>query len=240
MGLSSPTYPGILFIRTIVLTVRAAMFLSFGRRCLARTFQSAKHRRRTVFTIVYYTRLHIFKHSHPERWNCADLSIWEFPRRALARPRVSVDSRLSRSRKTDSCPMCRLVGWTPVWNRSGLRSRTAAGKPARVSAKNRWVKELHVLTFSPGEKDAYQLKVSIKGYYGNMETHSSTHEGHPLFRFFWGATTTVVLTVALWCFISASGGLSASKCPFLMRPTCRRGEKQQQSQTGIRSGSMNS
>lgn len=61
-----------------------------------------------------------------------------------------------------------------------------------------------------------------------METHSSTHEGDPLFRFYFGASTTVVLTVALWCFISASGGLSASKCPFLMSPTCRRGLKQQQ------------
>lgn len=41
IGIWSPTYPGILFIRTIVLMVRAAMFLSFGRTCLARTFQSA-------------------------------------------------------------------------------------------------------------------------------------------------------------------------------------------------------
>lgn len=141
IGLSAPTYPGILFIRTIVLMVRAAMFLSFGRRCLARTFQSAKHRRRMVFIIIYYTQLHIFKHSHPERWNCADLSIWEFPRRTLARPRVSVDSRLSRSRKTVYCPMCRLAGWTPVWNRSGLRSHTAAGKPALVSASAQKIDE---------------------------------------------------------------------------------------------------
>lgn len=44
-GPPSPTYPGILLIRTIVLMVRAAMFLSFGSRCLARTFQSAEGRR---------------------------------------------------------------------------------------------------------------------------------------------------------------------------------------------------
>lgn len=34
-------YPGILFIRTIVLIMRAPMFLHFGSTCLARTFQSA-------------------------------------------------------------------------------------------------------------------------------------------------------------------------------------------------------
>lgn len=36
-------YPGILFIRTIVLMTRAPMFLPFGRMCLARAFQSAEH-----------------------------------------------------------------------------------------------------------------------------------------------------------------------------------------------------
>lgn len=35
------TYPGILFIRTMVLIMRAAMFLHLGSICLARTFQSA-------------------------------------------------------------------------------------------------------------------------------------------------------------------------------------------------------
>lgn len=36
------TNPGILFIRTRVLIIRAAMFLPFGSRCLVRTFQSAE------------------------------------------------------------------------------------------------------------------------------------------------------------------------------------------------------
>lgn len=35
-------HPGILFIRSIVLMMSAAMFLPFGNTCLARTFQSAK------------------------------------------------------------------------------------------------------------------------------------------------------------------------------------------------------
>lgn len=35
------TYPGILFIRTNVLIIRAAMFRHFGSRCRPRTFQSA-------------------------------------------------------------------------------------------------------------------------------------------------------------------------------------------------------
>lgn len=44
LGTILSTYPGILFIRTIVLIIRAAMFLHFGSMCLARTFQSAEHK----------------------------------------------------------------------------------------------------------------------------------------------------------------------------------------------------
>lgn len=49
--LITATYPGILFIRTIVLIIRAAMFLHLGRTCLARTFQSAKHMKTHKYTL---------------------------------------------------------------------------------------------------------------------------------------------------------------------------------------------
>lgn len=53
------TYPGILFIRTIVLIIKAAMFLHFGIMCLARTFQSAEHIQQvhtpTVTPVVQWT-----------------------------------------------------------------------------------------------------------------------------------------------------------------------------------------
>ena len=65
------------------------------------------------------------------------LSIWECPRRAPVRPRGSADSHLGRSQKTDSCPKCLLAGWTPVWDHSGLRPHTAAGRPARASARGK-------------------------------------------------------------------------------------------------------
>lgn len=71
--LSCTTYPGILFIRTIVLIIRAAMFLHFGSTCLARNFQSAKDMKREKqhhsLCLIIRRFPPIYPSSCKSRWN---------------------------------------------------------------------------------------------------------------------------------------------------------------------------
>lgn len=131
-------------------------------------------------------------------------SIWARPQRSLLRPPGLAGSRPAHSRRTGCSPAGRRpADWAPVCRPHGLTSRTAAGRRPPGSAAGR---------------------MGRRGRDDNLDGDAGRHLAEC-------ACQSVSLTVALCCFMTASGGPSASKRPFLIRPTWE--ERSERSSSGI-------